>query len=621
MEPRNVIVWTLLVVLAVLVMSAGVQAQELREVPASEILEQIQAGENVNYTNIHVTEELDISKIGLKTVPIKLGSEIELKIVESEIVITHSVFENNIDFSNTQFKKNLTFYATSFSSETDFRDVNFSGYASFRFVSFDGPAHFDDASFGGDTYFSGANFSGGAIFNGVTFSSYARFNYASFGGGGAYFRRVGFDDCAVFRGASFSGDTYFSGANFSRDAYFDDASFGSNVYFWDARFGRDAIFRDANFSGDAHFEGVPPSCIGARFGRDAIFSDANFSGDAHFNDSSFGGDANFRSAKFSGDAYFKSGHTWGIGVSFGGDADFGDVNFSGDADFREADFSGDADFESASFDGSAIFNSAEFNKVSFYGRTFTKVDFNETDFKSMKVEWASLEDALIFNGPTYIKLIKNFREMEQFEDADDAYYQYRRQSQANKEWSFPKLEDIFIWLSCGYGVRPWRAPAWGVLIIFIFGLIYRSGTLNFWPLTRFDCLRESGIRRLKERDEGAEQDMSGCEVLYSSMAFLAMIGLILLFCKLDVKPQYTAILAVAAIFMFGHIYRLGNDINTHDVSFYDALYFSVTTFTTVGYGDWYPKDRYRKFVMIEGLLGWLTLALFLVTLANVMIRP
>ncbi|KAB3548030.1 MAG: two pore domain potassium channel family protein, partial [ANME-2 cluster archaeon] len=44
-------------------------------------------------------------------------------------------------------------------------------------------------------------------------------------------------------------------------------------------------------------------------------------------------------------------------------------------------------------------------------------------------------------------------------------------------------------------------------------------------------------------------------------------------------------------------------------------------FTTVGYGDWYPKDRYRMFVMIEGLLGWLTLALFLVTLANVMIRP
>ena len=61
------------------------------------------------------------------------------------------------------------------------------------------------------------------------------------------------------------------------------------------------------------------------------------------------------------------------------------------------------------------------------------------------------------------------------------------------------------------------------------------------------------------------------------------------------------------------------DIN--QVSFWYAFYFSLVTFTTVGYGDWYPEDMYRKFVMSEGVLGWLLLALFIVTLANVMIRP
>jgi hypothetical protein len=84
------------------------------------------------------------------------------------------------------------------------------------------------------------------------------------------------------------------------------------------------------------------------------------------------------------------------------------------------------------------------------------------------------------------------------------------------------------------------------------------------------------------------------------------------------------------ILIFTIIYWLGNGIRRlkesdeegkEDVSFCDAFYFSVVTFTTVGYGDWYPIDRYRKFVMIEGFVGWLTLALFLVTLANVMIRP
>ena len=139
--------------------------------------------------------------------------------------------------------------------------------------------------------------------------------------------------------------------------------------------------------------------------------------------------------------------------------------------------------------------------------------------------------------------------MEQFKDADDATYQYRRLSQANKEWSFSKLGDTFAWLSCGYGVRPWRTAAWAVAIILIFTPFY------FW---------RGGIKRLKENNEDEKQD----------------------------------------------------------VSFYDAFYFSMTTFTTLGYGDLYPADRYRMVaVMIEGLLGWLILALFLVTLANVMIRP
>ena len=64
----------------------------------------------------------------------------------------------------------------------------------------------------------------------------------------------------------------------------------------------------------------------------------------------------------------------------------------------------------------------------------------------------------------------------------------------------------------------------------------------------------------------------------------------------------------------------------------DSLYFSVTTFTTLGYGDWYPTEQplihlgkiklgsVRTLAMLQGLLGWLLLALFLVTLGKVWIR-
>ena len=411
------ILWALLPVIVILAMSAGVQAQELREVPASEILERIQAGEDVNYTNIRVTGELDLSRIDLETVPNprppwqieKGGLKEELEVVESKIKIVNSVFENNVDFSSTQFEKRLNFKDTKFLGRTEFIDVTFSGVAYF-----------------GDTNFSGV---------------------------------------AHFAGATFIGDANFAGANFSGVAYFA----AEPVYYYPAIFGSDANFAGANFSGDTYF------------------SDVTFNGDAHF----------------------------------------GDTNFSGDA----------------------IFNSAEFNNVVFSNTTFSKVYLHGIDFRSMEVEWSSLKDVLVFDGQTYIKLIKNFREMEQFGNADDAYFKYRQLSRSNEKRLLPKSREIFMEISCGYGVKPEYTAIMAGVIILIFTPFY---------------FRRGGIKRLKENNEDEKQD----------------------------------------------------------VSRYDAFYFSMTTFTTLGYGDLYPADRCRMVaVMIEGLLGWLTLALFLVTLANVMIRP
>ena len=101
-------------------------------------------------------------------------------------------------------------------------------------------------------------------------------------------------------------------------------------------------------------------------------------------------------------------------------------------------------------------------------------------------------------------------------------------------------------------------------------------------------------------------------------------------CGYGVKPFNAPFVGGSIILVFTCIYWFGKGISRlkendgggdQSVSFLDAFYFSMFTFTTIGYGDWYPKDRFRKYVVIEGLLGWLILALFLVTLANVMIRP
>jgi uncharacterized protein YjbI with pentapeptide repeats len=470
-EMKRTIVWMFCLAIIVLLLSTGVQAQALTDVPASDILEQIRNGEDVAYENVRITGKLDLSKIKLETVPNARsardiewhGLEKELKIVESNIIIQNSVFEEDVDFSNTEFRKDIVFSGTSFSSKNDFfLGANFAGNVEFSDTNFAGYTNFRDANFAGDANFWDANFAGDADFSYANFASRATFRNAS-----------------IFRVLT-------------------------NVNFRDANFASNATFRDANFAGLANFEG-------ANFDGNADFWDANFAGYTIFSDTNFAGNANF-----------------------------GFVNFADYVEFRDANFA-----------SRATFDSTEFNKGHFTRATFTTVSLDESEFNQMKVEWSSLKDALVFDGPIYIKLIKHFRGVEQFEDADAAYYQYRRLSQASKKWSYSKLMDVVAGASCGYGVKPARPLIWAFVLIMVFTLVYWRG---------------KGIKRLKEND-GDKNRVS----------------------------RWAA--------------------------FYNAFYFSVVTFTTVGYGDWYPEDRYRIVVMIEGVLGWLLLALFIVTLANVMIRP
>jgi len=52
----------------------------------------------------------------------------------------------------------------------------------------------------------------------------------------------------------------------------------------------------------------------------------------------------------------------------------------------------------------------------------------------------------------------------------------------------------------------------------------------------------------------------------------------------------------------------------------NALFFSTMIFLSQGPIDFLPMGRHRYYVMLEMILGWLLLALFLVTLGKVMIR-
>lgn len=85
-----------------------------------------------------------------------------------------------------------------------------------------------------------------------------------------------------------------------------------------------------------------------------------------------------------------------------------------------------------------------------------------------------------------------------------------------------------------------------------------------------------------------------------------------------VKPMRVVGLAAATIVLFAFAYLHGelkydgNDVKT----FWEALYFSGLTFTTIGYGDITPMGFARFLAVLEGLLGIVLSSAFVVSLVR-----
>jgi len=528
-------------------------------VPASEILAKIERGEPVEYDGVIVVGDIDLNYLDPANMVFNSPKGIieikETNIVNSSVSITNSEIRGDVDLGSAVFQELINFDGTNFTKQASFSGANFSGSDEFSYVDGDpGTIRIITTKFCGSACFRETKFSGGANFNGAKFSGgKANFIGAKFSGGEADFWKAEFSGGMVdfalavfsqgdtdFEEAVFSGgDANFRGTVFSGgDAEFGGSRFsGGGAYFGDAVFsGGDADFSGAVFSSNINLEGISPLVNKFKFimlGNQGVFKiESSDNGASHLDDSFIG--AYFGEAKF-----------------IGGDVNFNNVQFrGGDANFKGAEFSKDAYFESSSFDRAkfTLEDAKNIRILRLQGVTFqneSKICLNGTNYQRLYVHWDSIKNALVYNGEVYQILINNFKNIEYFEDADDCYFQYRRERQSMRSWfEVATYTDIFGWVTCGYGVRPGTTLLLGLFVVLVSAVYY-------W--------RRDAIRRLKgDEDESAK--------------------------------------------------------------FSDAFYFSMMTFTTVGYGDWYPQDRHRNVVMIEGIVGWLTLSLFLVTLANVIIR-
>jgi hypothetical protein len=422
-------------------------------IQASEVLEKIKTGQPVEYEHVKIKGNLDLSKLGLPKSYLKLHSDgyqsdsnETFALVSSKVNINDAKIEGNVDFRNTVFTNLMDFENTVFNGTVDVSKSLFLESVYFTSCQFNRQFEGVESLFGEKCDFSDSIFNNIANFWGAYFRNDAKFN------------SVYFNKTANFWGSYFNGMASFLFSDFISEAEFSNSKF----------------IKDANF-GDMGALGVATwNADGSYFGS----TNTNFKGDADFSESNFSGKADFSALTFSRYADFSSTYLTQ-------DANFARSGFEGFANFRDAQFLSGADFSMSQFNENTNFEGTKFLKF---------LDLTEAQFGRINIYWPDITLLICNDGPTYLKLIKNYRDIEQYEIADTIYFQYRSWRQNQRPWSDGnKYLDIIAWLSCGYGVRWLYTMLMGMWVLVLFGIYFslKGGILKSNMAEKLPRLKEA----------------------------------------------------------------------------------------------------------------------------------
>ncbi|MCX6678158.1 MAG: pentapeptide repeat-containing protein [Methanothrix sp.] len=421
-----------------------------------------------------------------------------------------------------------------------------------------------------------------ASFTGITFAKDAVFWGTTFGN--ASFEKAAFQGQADFANTTFC-NASFTAASFAQPAFFDGVLFRDNVSFADTKFSKDAFFNEARFLATADFNYSDFASYSyfaaAHFLGDALFSDVDFSGALDISAASFAGRANFFQSRFSSagfsDAVFSGPVQFGL-ADFSGLSSFGGALFAKEANFNLARFSQAAYFSGAEFRGLALFGLTKFQDIASLQSAKFEGDLN---FKGASISTMLLDKAkfgkdsrIILNDTDFSRFKAHWNEIEEHVVWDPGAYLALVNNYHGLGWSADEDDCYYQYRSLNQGKKQWGwSKAIDLLAWLSCGYGVRPGYAVAWSLLTilaFALLfwRGDGIRRsARPLNEPAE---------------------------VDSVPER--------------------------VTLRNALFFSTMVFLSQGPIDFLPVGRHRYYVILEGILGWLLLALFLVTLGRVMIR-
>ena len=243
------------------------------------------------------------------------------------------------------------------------------------------------------------------------------------------------------------------------------------------------------------------------------------------------------------------------------------------------------------------------------------IHFNEIRRINHRYRINPADSSLSSRHEVYTAIYNAYRRQGRWQQADDCYYEWKQFERRNY-WTLsadpflvklPKtLFNYLNWISCGYGIKPLRIFPFAVLVVFLFALFY---FFTPQPISNLEHHLISADKIKKRLNKLSAKELKETFSEYDFKFRQHKQDLIDDIVSTMDREELSRILKLEAKSRFNLNYL------------WNCFYFSFSTFTTVGLGDWYPTGNLnRAIVMIEGALGWLSLGLFITTYANVLLR-
>jgi len=490
------------------------------------------------------------------------------------------IFPNNISFTEMEIDKPISFKEAKF-KDVDFNWTKFEYNVNFENVYFDGKANFNSAEFFMEVQFKSSIFILETDFKGTIFK------------GMANFYNTGFEREGDFSSANFLDEIDFSHSSFAAKGDFNHSIIRGEATFHETIFQKGAYFEYSEFFGKSDFSnttfsGKPGETLfrEANFKEKLILAKATFSGEVDFTDiktvdidisnvrfcdkavfkgSILSGNINFKDVKFLSDVVFANAK---LGIE---DADikidFNNVQFKEGGDFYQVIFLSDnLDFNNAGFSGKETnFKEAEFGCqfVDFSGTRFQSVNtyFDNARFQVTRI---SLTEAFFKNVYGLFELLDQKK---------------------NYMWFFKKRD----------------------YLIDNFKFTVGEESLSRYPIIGGMIKDAWYYKRLKDKSPPIYAFMKITTNLNTS------IKLFIMWCIL-----ITLIFGCIYYNAFFHSPQVFNfSVQTEPRTFISFLYYSVVTFSTLGFGDIIPTREWLQFVVIiEVMFGYLMLGFLINLLSN-----